>query len=407
MKALTFALLILMLQGCNEKKIVRSGLDRLKADNFEQFQGKNIGLICNHTSLDGEGNHIVDLFHAKTNVKAIFAPEHGYRGNEAAGATIEDGKDAKTGIDIYSLYGETRKPTPEMLDSIDVLVYDILDVGVRFYTYISTMTYCMEAAAEQGIDFVVLDRPNPIRGDIVAGPELEEEFKSFVGMHQTPVRYGLTAGEFATYINEEGLLEQGIKVNLQVVAAENWHRNQWYDETGLEWIAPSPNIPNLTTALVYPGMCLLEGTNMSEGRGTDTPFLLFGAPWLNNEKVVSELTALNLAGISFHCENFTPKDIPGKAYNPKLENQLCKGIKLTITNRDKDRPIETTALILQTIAAEHPADFQWNERWINLLSGNRNVRKFIDERKVESLFETWQQNCDRFKKETQKYLLYQ
>jgi len=219
-KIIVFAIIgLFSIQFCigMEKDQVLSGLDIVEKDHFQQFKGKKIGLICNHTSIDKDGKHIVDLFHENADVEAIFAPEHGFRGDEANGATISTEKDAKTGINIYSLYGKTKKPTAEMLENIDILVYDIQDVGVRFYTYISTLTYCMEAAAENNIKFIILDRPNPIRGDIVEGGILEKEFKSFVGMHSTPIRYGLTAGEFATYINEESMLENGLKADLEIV----------------------------------------------------------------------------------------------------------------------------------------------------------------------------------------------
>src|SRR6056297_793534 len=241
---LVVLIISILLTACEKRTVtVQTGLDSVISEKFSRFKGKNIGIVCNHTSRDKAGNHIVDLFHDNTTVQAIFAPEHGYRGDAAAGAHIEDGKDVKTGIPIYSLYGKTRKPSAKMLENIDVLVYDIQDVGVRFYTYISTMTYCMEAAAEQDIEFVVLDRPNPIRGDRIEGPLLNSEFSSFVGMHEVPIRYGMTAGEYAVFVNEEGLLNETEKVDLTVVEVKGWQRSLWYDETDLQWIAPSPNMP--------------------------------------------------------------------------------------------------------------------------------------------------------------------
>lgn len=390
----------------DDSRITKSGLDKVVDSNFQLFQGKTVGLICNHTSLDKNGQHIVDLFHEKTEVKAIFAPEHGFRGSEAAGAKIDSGKDIKTGISIYSLYGKTRKPTEEMLKDIDVLVYDIQDVGVRFYTYISTMTKAMEAAAELGVEFVVLDRPNPIRGDILEGGVMDEEYKSFVGMHDTPIRYGLTVGEFANFINEEGMLAGGVKADLTIIKMDNWHRNLWYDETGMNWIAPSPNMPDLTTAIVYPGMCLLEGTNMSEGRGTDTPFLLFGAPWLNSEKVIDKLESVKLSGVEFSAQPFTPENIKGKAYNPKFKDQQCNGIKLTITDRNSYEPLKTMVYILSEVSREHSEDFQWKETWIKKLTGNGDLEKAIADNQVKRLLKKWRKYSKKFQKHTKKYLFY-
>lgn len=389
-----------------QKEQVLSGLDVVEKDNFQQFKGKKIGLICNHTSIDKDGKHIVDLFHENVDVEAIFAPEHGFRGNAAAGAKIEDGKDSKTGISIYSLYGKTKKPTAEMLENIDVLVYDIQDVGVRFYTYISTLTYCMEAAAENQIKFIVLDRPNPIRGDIFEGGILDKEFKSFVGMHATPIRYGLTVGEFATYINEESMLENSLKADLEIVKIKNWTRNLWYDETGMKWIAPSPNMPNLLTAIVYPGMCLIEGTNLSEGRGTATPFLILGAPWLKNVSIAQEMNSLGCEGITFSAEDFTPINIKGKAHNPKFKDEVCKGIRLTVTDRNKYNPIESMILLLDLILKNHPDDFKWNEQWIDKLSGNSDLRNYCEKDELKTLFEKWQKECKKYSIQTQKYRLY-
>ena len=405
-KILFLFIVIIKIIFANTNKPVLSGLDVIAEDNYKLFANKNIGIICNHTSVDKNGKHIVDVLHSKCNVKAIFAPEHGFRGEKAAGAKILNGKDIKTGIDILSLYGKIKKPTKEMLKDIDILVYDIQDVGVRFYTYISTMAYCMEAAAQFNLDFIVLDRPNPIRGDIVEGPSLGLQYKSFVGMFAIPIRYGLTVGEFASYINEEHLLQDSLKTNLQIIKMKNWKRSSWYDETGMKWIAPSPNIPNLETAIVYPGMCFLEGTNLSEGRGTDTPFLLFGAPWLNNRKIVNILTTSELKGETYTIEDFTPKGLKGKAYNPKFEGQLCKGIRIKVINRDSYNAIESVAKILDLIHKEHPGNFKWREHFIDLLSGNIEFRTSINNNKLDTFIKTWKQTESKFKKESQKYYIY-
>lgn len=393
--------------GQNSHKL-QTGLDRLVADEFSEFNGKAVGIICNHTARDKSGNHIVDLFHKNENVKvkAVFAPEHGFRGKESAGSSIDDQVDSKTGIKIYSLYGKIRKPTDEMLNGIDALVYDIQDVGVRFYTYISTMTYCMEAAAENNIPIYVLDRPNPIRGDIVEGAIRKEGYQSFVGMHPIPVRYGLTAGELATLINQENYLDT-LKTNLRIIKMQGWKRDLWYDQTNLPWIAPSPNMPDLKTAIVYPGMCFLEGTNLSEGRGTKRPFLLFGAPWLNSDKMTPKLNQLNLAGVSFNKKDFTPIDIPGQATNPKYEDEKCGGIRLEITDRNEFRPIRTAIEIIALVQENYPKKFEWKNRWIDLLSGSDQLRKTIDnEKDLDSLIKVWEKQAENFKNSSADYYFY-
>jgi uncharacterized protein YbbC (DUF1343 family) len=411
--AFIFLFLLLALSNCSSEKIepnrVQTGLDRVVADNFSGFKGKNLGIVCNHTSRDKTGEHIVDLFHKNKScsVRAIFAPEHGFRGKEAAGSSIEDDMDPRTGIKIYSLYGDTKKPTEKMLENIDMLIYDIQDIGARFYTYISTMTYCMEAAAENDIPIAVFDRPNPIRGNIVEGPILQEDYQSFVGLHPIPIRYGLTPGELAILINKSGYLKNKIKADLSVIKLKGWKRSLWYDQTDLPWIAPSPNIPDLETALVYPGMCLLEGTNLSEGRGTDTPFLLFGAPWISSDTLVSKLNRMDFEGIKFQGQNFKPVDIPGQAHNPKYENQECRGIRLQITDRETYRPVKTAVKILATINNNYPENFQWRKRWIDLLTGSDDLRKnFKNNAAVESLLQDWQTQAQAFEKLSKKYYLY-
>ena len=256
-----------------------TGLDQIrKFDSL--FSGKKIAIITNHTAVNKNQVHISDIFAAipESRIIAYFGPEHGIKGNEAAGSKIEH-KKSEALIPVYSLYGKTLKPTEEMLKNVDILVFDIQDIGARFYTYIWTMALAMEAATENNIPFVVLDRPNPINGIQVEGNILENEFSTFVGLYPIVVRHGLTIGELANMFNEEGWLKNGVKADLKVIKLKNWDRGRWLDQTELPFIATSPNMPNLETATVYPGLCLLEGTNVSEGRGTDEPFLQFGSPW--------------------------------------------------------------------------------------------------------------------------------
>ncbi len=256
--------------GCNQQiKPVLPGLDVLVQENLYLIRGKNIGIVTNHTAISHNGVHIVDVLNAQTgvNVKALYAPEHGIRGDREGGDHIESYIDSLSGITVFSLYGKTRKPNNIMLDSIDVLLFDIQDIGTRFYTYISTMGLAMEAAAQKDIPFIVLDRPNPITGEIVEGPVLKHQFKSFIGMYPIPIRHGMTAGELALLINAEGWLEDGIKADLTVIPAKNWQRLLWFDQTKLPWIKTSPNMPNIKAATLYPGMGSLDGLNIAEARG--------------------------------------------------------------------------------------------------------------------------------------------
>jgi uncharacterized protein YbbC (DUF1343 family) len=389
---------------------VKTGLELVTARNFSDFEGKRLGIICNHTALDKNGQHIIDLFHnsSQCTVQAIFAPEHGFRGSAAAGDEISNEIDEKTGVKIYSLYGEINKPTPEMLADLDILIYDIQDVGARFYTYIATMTNCMESAAENNLPFVVLDRPNPIRGDRIEGPLLQPEYTSFVGPHPIPIRYGLTCGELARLINGEGWLANAVQADLQVITVQGWQRSFWYDETGLPWIAPSPNMTDLATAVVYPGFCLLEGTNLSEGRGTDSPFLQFGAPWIQADSYVAALNQLQLPGIVFSAVRFTPVDIPNRAIDPKYENQECQGLRIEITNRDQFLPLQAITHVLATTLSLYPEQFQWRERSIDLLSGSETFRQTISQKlPLTDLFNSWQTDVSQFRELIKPYLLYE
>jgi uncharacterized protein YbbC (DUF1343 family) len=287
-KAATITGLLTALSICQGS--VETGLDR--AGEYRQvFRGKRLGIITNHTAYDSQGRFVVDVLRgmAGVTVSALFSPEHGLWGKEQAGENIKGQTDPVYHLPVYSLYGQTRKPTSEMLRGIDVLVFDIQDIGARFYTYISTMSLAMEAAAENGKRFVVLDRPNLINGSCVEGNVLDAAMASFVGMHPVPVRHGMTAGELATMFNERGWLAGRVRADLVVIPMEGWRRAMWYDRTGLRFIKPSPNMPDLETAAVYPGLCLLEGTNVSEGRGTDRPFRQFGAPWIDSQDLTRRI----------------------------------------------------------------------------------------------------------------------
>jgi uncharacterized protein YbbC (DUF1343 family) len=380
---------------------VRTGLDNV-GQYSDLFKGKRIGIIANHTSYDSQGRHIVDVFRAMPGVQvtALFSPEHGFRGTEEAGATIDNRTDVASGLPIHSLYGQTRKPTPEMLTDVDVLVFDIQDVGARFYTYLYTMSYAMEAAAESGKRFVVLDRPNPLGGVRIEGPILQPQFATFVGLYPIPVRYGLTVGELARTINGEGWLAKGVKADLTVVPLTGWKRGDWYDQTGLRFIKPSPNMPDLETATLYPGLCLLEGTNLSEGRGTPKPFRQFGAPWIDADALAARLNALALAGVRFAPTSFTPT-------SSKHQGQLCHAVEITLVDRIRLEPFWAGVLIINEVNRMYPDQFEWKTAHFDRLCGTATIREAVTSQKpLQPLRAAWAAECRAFDKTRRKYLMY-
>ncbi len=380
---------------------VRTGLDNL-GTHRDLFQGKRLGIIANHTSYNSEGKYIVDTFRAMEGVRvvALFSPEHGLRGSEEAGKQITNGTDPVTGLPVHSLYGKINKPTPQMLTDVDVLVFDIQDVGARFYTYLYTMSLAMEAAAENGKRFVVLDRPNPINGVQLEGPVLEPKFATFVGLYPIPVRYGLTVGELAKMINGEGWLAKGVKADLTVVPLTGWRRGMWFDQTGLRFIKPSPNMPDLETATLYPGLCLLEGTNLSEGRGTPKPFRQFGAPWVDSDALAAKLNSLNLSGLRFQPTSFTPT-------SSKFQKQTCHGVEIILTDRTRLEPFWTGVLIVNELSRTYPDNFKWSEKHFDRLCGTATIREAIIAHKpLQPLKATWTAACKTFGDARRKYFLY-
>ncbi len=339
---------------------VQTGLDILINERLDLIKGKKVGLVTNHTGVDRNGKPNYKIFMQLDNVhlKAIFAPEHGFFGNVSRGKKIADKKSMDFPT-IFSLYGKTRKPTPEMLTGLDVIIYDIQDIGARFYTYISTLGMVLEAAGEAGLPVIVLDRPNPINGNTIEGPLLDLNYKSFVGMYPISIRYGLTVGELAKMIVSEKWINTIPEIT--VIEMENWQREMYFDETGLRWIPPSPNIPDMETAIRYPGLCLVEGTNVSEGRGTEHPFKYIGAPWINSEELVLFLTQKHLQGVSFKPISYTPAAIKGKTLKPKYENEVCKGVSVIITDRLQYDSIVTGIHIIKAIEKLYPDQFQWND----------------------------------------------
>ena len=372
-----------------------NGIDVLARDNFSLLKGKRVGLITNHTGKDRGGNTTIDLIFKAPDVKlvALFSPEHGIRG-ALDQEKITNSTDEKTGLPIFSLYGETRKPTDEMLKNLDVLVFDIQDIGARFYTFVSTMGLAMEAAAKNKVRFVVLDRINPINGSAVEGPLADADKLSFIAHHRMPIRHGMTVGELAQLFNTE----RNINADLQIVKVENWRRSAWFDETGMTWINPSPNMRSLTQATLYPGVCLLEPTNVSVGRGTDTPFEVIGAPYIDGQKLAAALNAAKLPGVRFVPVRFTPTT----SVNKGLE---CGGVNLIITNRDALEPVLTGLEMSAQIYKLYPKEFNV-EKFNRLLVSDKIYNAFKQGSEAKALRQIWNSELEQFKATRQKYLLY-
>lgn len=384
------------------------GADILMNEKFNLIEGKNVGLVVNHTALLSDGTHLADAIHENENVTlaALFGPEHGVRG-DTTGA-VEDAVDTKTQAPIYSLYGESYKPSPEQLENVDVIVYDIQDVGARFYTYISTLGHVMEAAADAEIPVIVLDRPNPITGVKVDGFVTEDSMKSFVAFGKIPVMHGMTVGEIAQLYNGEGMLAQNRKAELTVVEMENWKRKLWFDETNLRWVKTSPNLPVLKTAVVYPGTCFFEGTNISEGRGTEKPFEFIGAPYASADSTTALLNNQNLKGVQFEAIEFTPEKLPENAYAPKYTGEKCSGVYVNVVNRDEFEPVKTGVALLWAFHKANPDEFKWREKTIDRLAATPDLRKMIDNGKTpEEIAASWKNDLDQFMSVRRNYLIYE
>ncbi|MFA1710391.1 exo-beta-N-acetylmuramidase NamZ domain-containing protein [Peribacillus frigoritolerans] len=382
-----------------KKQKVSPGIEVLLKDEKNVLRGKKVGLITNPTGIDSKLTSIVDLLHddPDINLTALFGPEHGVRGDAQAGASVEYYIDEKTGLPVYSLYGKTKKPTPEMLKDVEVLVFDIQDVGTRYYTYIYTMAYAMEAAKENDIPFIVLDRPNPQGGESVDGPVLEPEFSSFVGLYPIPLKHGMTVGELATLFNKEFK----IGADLKVIKMKGWKRDMDYDDTGLPFVLPSPNMPTVSTTFVYSATGLIEGTNVSEGRGTTKPFELIGAPYINSDELAGKLNALRLPGVKFRAASFTPTF-------SKHAGKLSHGVEVYITDREEFKAVPTGLHIIKTIQDLYPGDFEFlAANNFNLLIGNGWIMSRIKEgSSVNEIMKEYQVKQDAFKKVRKNYLLY-
>jgi uncharacterized protein YbbC (DUF1343 family) len=391
---------------------VTVGAEVLAQASFAALAGKRVGLITNQTGLVGT-EYLADLLNRAANVKlaAIFAPEHGFRGHAEAGAAVRGGVDPHTGVAIQSLYGASRRPTPAMLRDVDVLVFDIQDVGVRFYTYISTMGLAMQAAAGAHIPFLVLDRPNPLGGEYVSGFVLEAMLRSFVGEYPIPIVHGLTVGELARMIQGEKWLTGLEALELSVTAMQGWQRSMRWPATGRPWVATSPNIPSFEAALVYPGMGLVGESEVNEGRGTPTPFCLFGAPWLDGPRLVQRLNAVRLAGVTFRSETFTPRSIPGVAAHPRFVGVAMSGVRIAVTDATGIEPLEVGMHVLAEIAAQAHArgiaPLFANLKMFHAVAGTRRLSDFLSAGSDgKTIIAGWQSEVEEFKSRRARYLLY-
>lgn len=387
-----------------------TGLDRLPTIAKKGLKGKRVGLLAHPASINSQRRHIIDVLREIKDVRVVqlFGPEHGIRGLAQDMEPVVSSVDSNTNLPVTSLYGKTLDsltPRQEDLKDIETLIIDLQDIGTRYYTYIYTMAFCMRACATAKKDVWVLDRPNPINGIDIDGKILRKGFESFVGMYPLPIRHGMTIGELAQYFNEEG----GIGCRLKVIEMEGWKREWFFDQTRLPWVNPSPNMRNLTSALLYPGLCLLEATNISEGRGTGGPFEYVGAPFIKPKELIERLKTFSLPSVDFSPLSFVPKI-------QKWAGMECHGVKVHVTDRMTISPILVGIALIQSIHDLYPKDFRWREApyefvtdipAIDLLSGDDQLRHDIEEGNgLDQIEASWRGECEDFRKKRKKYLLY-
>jgi len=384
---------------------VLPGLEVLLRDSAHLVRGKRIGFITNQSAVTSDGRSGIDLLHAspEVNLVALFGPEHGLRGGVEGGVKIEGGVDERTGVPVHSLYGATQRPTPEMLRNIDVLLFDMQDIGARPYTFVWTMAMAMEAAAAQKIPFIVLDRPNPITGR-VEGPLMEIEMRrvaqAITGYYPVPLRHGMTVGEIARYINSE----YGIGAQLSVVPVDGWTADMWFDETGLPWINPSPNIRSLEAALNYAGLVLTEATNLTVGRGTPAPFTTVGAPWLDAARLLERVSQYDIPGVRLDTTSYTPE---GEGWVP-FRGERVRAVRITITDRDAYKPVWLTLVLLSEIKRQHPAEFKiLNSGFTQMLGSHRAREAFDRGDDPRDIWQRWERELQAWSAVRSRYLLYQ
>ena len=410
MRAVAFFLTLGLSARASAEPRVTPGLDVLREQGAELLSDLRIGLISNPTgqTIDGTPALRVLRDELRLSVKALFSPEHGFGGDAAAGDEIAEEREAGSGIPIHSLYGETRAPSPSMLSGLDVLVFDIQDAGVRFFTYVSTMKLAMESAARAGIRFVVLDRPNPQGGLRVEGPVLEPELESFVGAAAIPLLHGMTVGELARFFRASS--PDLARLDLEVVPMRGWERHMLWNDTGLTWRPPSPNLRTPRAALAYPALGLMEGVEISEGRGIEETFEKIGAPWIDEVAYASALNSLELPGVQFHPTTFTPRALPASP-DPRFRGELCRGVALSVTDPPNFAPVRTGLAAIETLRSLYPGSFRWvrNERgyWIDLLLGTERPRIGLEaEVPLERILERERRATETFVRERKPHLLY-
>ena len=375
------------------------GVEVLLTDSMHLVRGKRVGLITNQSGRNRAGTSTIDLLFKAPGVKltALFGPEHGIRGAAKAGEKVESGVDSATGVPVFSLYGDVRVPTPEMLANVDVLVYDIQDVGARVYTFEWTMALSAKAAKAAGKPFVVLDRPDPIRADRIDGNILDPAFASFVGQFPVALRYGLTPGELLRYLVGAKLIDADVRV----VPMKNYRRSMWFDETGIPWLNPSPNLRTVDAELLYPGTVFFEGTSATEGRGTDSPFTLIGASWLtDNAAIAGELNRLKLPGVRFDTATRTIE----AGY--KFAGQTIPMISVRVTDRNEVQPVEVGIRMLRAFYAHHQKDFQWRTSSIDRLAGTDKLRAAVEQNTVDELIAAWRADAARFARQVGPFRIY-
>jgi uncharacterized protein YbbC (DUF1343 family) len=414
---LAFIGLMVMADASHGQSIVPSGpvttgAEALARTGFAALAGKRVGLVTNQTGRVGS-EHLADLLRRAPDQKlaAVLAPEHGFRGEVEAGAKVGDAADPKIGVRVFSLYGATKKPTPAMLRNVDVLVFDIQDIGTRYYTYISTMGLAMQAAAAARIPFVVLDRPNPLGGAYVSGFVLEPALASFVGQYPIPIVHGMTVGELARMIKGERWLDGLDALELTVVEMQGWQRTMRWPELQRPWVATSPNIPTFEAALVYPGMGIVGEAKVNEGRGTPTPFSVLGAPWVDAARLADDLNALSLAGVRFEPASFTPRSIPGVALHPRFEGQPIDGVRIAVTDCARFEPLEAGMHVLAALAAEARSkgisEPIASLAMFHALAGTRRLHKMLASGSSgAAIIAAWRTEVDRFRAQRAPYLLY-
>jgi|ERR1035438_8558046 uncharacterized protein YbbC (DUF1343 family) len=382
-------------QHSNRPGRVQVGIDVLESEKFAPLRGKHLGLITNHTGLDAQGRSTVDLLSHAPGVQlvALFSPEHGLAGRNDE-ERVASTKDAATGLPVYSLYAETRRPTDTMLRGIDTLVFDVQDAGVRFYTYVTTMGYCMEEAAKRNIAFYVLDRPNPLGGEVVEGPMLDPDKTSFTAYFPLPVRYGLTIGEIANFLN----VENHINCDLHVVEMKNWHRNYFYESTGARWLPPSPNLRTLKGSILYPGLEILQTAGVSVGRGTEAPFEEFGAPWINGDEVASALNAQHLPGLHFTGQPFIP--VVGL-----YGGQRCGGVAIRVTDKQAVRSMRMGLEIAAILKKLYPNNFD-PAKLVFLVANAETIRQLQEGVSPDQIVASWSADLNTFDAVRRKYFLY-